>query len=73
MGMTYYKRPNYKNNSEEVFYSMNSENRVCIEFQNTTGKLRLLKSGEYLGDLVKIQLKEFNGLIEKFSKINKKA
>ena len=71
--MKYYKRPNYRNSVEDIFYSMSPETRVCVEYQNTTGNLRLLKSGEHLGDLVPIELKEFKSLIEKFSKTNKKS
>ena len=55
--MKYYKRPNYRNNAEDIFYSMNPESRVCVEYQSTTGQIRLLKSGEHLGDLVPIELK----------------
>ena len=70
--MKYYKRPNYRNNAEDIFYSMNPESRVCVEYQNTTGQIRLLKSGEHLGDLVPIELKEFKSLIEIFNKKNER-
>ena len=66
----FYKRPNYRGVGEDVFYCF-SWWGSRFEYQNTTGKRRRLKKGEFLGDLIPIKKDEFMSLFLRWLSICK--